>query len=146
MLTNRPFVRIIVCLAMLFVSSLNCANDLVGITPSELQTMTSEGVKVVDIRTPEEWTKTGVIPGSVPLTYFDAKGHSDPKAFIASLEKITGSKSAPVVFVCRSGHRSGEVGKLLTSTMGFSHVYHLETGINGWIASGRPVLEASSHP
>lgn len=122
------------------------ANELVGISPAELRKMASEGVTVVDIRTPMEWQKTGLIPGSVPLTYFDAQGHSDPKAFIASLEKITGGKSAPVILVCRSGHRSGEAGKLLAGSMGFSAVYHLEKGITGWMADGGPVKLAAGAP
>lgn len=54
--------------------ALTCGNalaaELIGVTPDELQSLREQGALVVDIRTPEEWRATGLIPGSQRLTFF----------------------------------------------------------------------------
>jgi rhodanese-related sulfurtransferase len=45
-----------------------------------------------------------------------------------------------VVLLCRSGHRSQTVGKMLADEAGFAKVYHLEKGIQAWSAENRLLL------
>jgi rhodanese-related sulfurtransferase len=120
-------------------SSLAQAGNLVGVTPDELQTMQTQGALVVDVRTPQEWASTGMIPGSKGLTYFDAAGGYDKEGWLKQLRGWTANPGQPVVLVCRSGHRSATVGKMLLSEGGYDKVYHLEKGIRGWSAESKPL-------
>ena len=113
------------------------AGQLLGVTPDELQALQTQGALVVDIRTPEEWKSTGVIAGSLGLTYFDANGAYDKDAWLKQLSAARKDTQQPLVLVCRSGHRSGTVGKMLAAEAGFDKVYHLEKGIRGWTAESR---------
>ncbi len=55
---------------------------LVGVAPPPytnidnraLKDLIAKGVKVVDVRRPDEWKRTGVIKGSEPITAFDRTG------------------------------------------------------------------------
>jgi len=123
-------------LSMLFGLSAHAAG-LTNLTPDELQAMQLSGALVVDVRTPEEWAKTGLIPGSKGLTYFDATGGYDKDGWLKQFKPLQSSPSQPVILVCRSGNRSATVGKMLLNEAGFSQVYHLEKGIREWSAQGK---------
>lgn len=116
-----------------------CPGDLVGLTPDGLQAMQEQGALVVDVRTPEEWKSTGLIPGSKRLTYFDSTGGYDKEAWLRQLKPLLTSPEQPVILVCRSGNRSATVGKMLLNEAGYGKVYHLEKGIRGWSAESKPL-------
>jgi rhodanese-related sulfurtransferase len=126
-------------LALLVPSLAACARDAVNLTPDQLQAMQAQGALVVDVRTPEEWEKSGLIPGSTGLTYFDANGGYDKDAWLKRLKPLLASPDQPVILVCRSGHRSAAVGKMLLDEPGYAKVYQLENGIKGWGAQNRPL-------
>ncbi len=130
---------VLLFLSLFALSAPSLAGSLVGITSDELQALQKKGAVVVDIRTPQEWAVTGVIPGSHELTFFDASGHYDKEAWLNSLKPLLGKKDQPVVLVCRSGNRSALVGKMMTSEVGFDRVYHLEKGIREWSAQSLPL-------
>ncbi len=113
------------------------AGNLVGITPDELQAMQSKGAVVVDVRTPEEWKKTGLIPGSKGLTYFTASGGYDKEAWMKQLKGLANPPNQPVILVCASGTRSALIGKMLATEAGYSQVYHLDKGVRGWSAESK---------
>jgi rhodanese-related sulfurtransferase len=115
------------------------AGDLVGVTPDELQAMQAQGALVVDVRTPEEWKSTGMIPGSKGLTYFDSTGGSDKEGWLKQFKPWVTSPGLAVILVCRSGNRSSTVGKMLLAEAGYAKVYHLEKGIRGWSAESKPL-------
>ena len=120
------------------------AAELLGVSPQELSQLQQRGAVLVDIRTPEEWRKTGLIPGSQPLMFFDASGKSDPAAWLQQLDKLSPGKSGNIVLICRSGHRSEQVGNLLAKTLGYEHVYHLKSGLKGWVEQGQPTTACRS--
>lgn len=126
-------------LALLVSSLVACARDAVNLTPDQLQAMQAQGALVVDVRTPEEWEKSGLIPGSKGLTYFDANGGYDKDAWLKRLKPLLASPDQPVILVCRSGHRSAAVGKMLLDEPGYAKVYQLENGIKGWSAQSKPL-------
>jgi rhodanese-related sulfurtransferase len=117
------------------------AGSLSGLTPDELQTMQAQGALVVDVRTPEEWKTTGLISGSRGLTYFDATGGYDKDGWLQRLQTLKTSPGQAVILVCRSGHRSSSVGKMLSSEAGYDKVYHLEKGLRGWSMEGKPLAK-----
>ena len=94
------------------------------------------GVPLIDVRTLEEWQKTGVIKDSKLLTFFDKNGNSDLEDWMHQLRKIV-SKDDPVIILCRSGKRSGIVSDILSEKMNFSKVYNANSGIIGWINDGQ---------
>ena len=124
--------------------ALAMAGPLIGVTPDELKSLQQEGAKVIDIRTPEEWRQTGLISDSEPLMYFDARGGYDADGWVKKLGEISPGKEGKIVLVCRSGNRSGTVGKMLAGERGYSKIYHLEKGIREWAAQGEPVV--ALHP
>lgn len=127
----------LLCLAgSLWTGSL-AAKGLSSLTATDLQVLETQGAIVVDIRTPEEWRTTGVIPGSHPLTFYDRDGRYDLEGFSKTLNQIAPNHSAPIVLVCRSGHRSGEAGQMLAAKWPDRQILHLGKGISEWIREGK---------
>ncbi len=85
-------------------------------------------VRLLDVRTPGEF-ESAHIGGSynVPL---DTLGEH--------AEEIRSNVDAPVVLVCQSGSRSRKAEDALREA-GMPNLHVLDGGINGWLASGRPV-------
>jgi len=133
--------KIVSALCLLLTACAAFAGELVNLTPGQLQAMQAQGALVVDVRTPEEWHKSGMIPGSRGLTYFDANGGYDREGWLNQLKPLRSSPDQPVILVCRSGHRSAEVGKMMVNDAGYAKVYQLEKGIKGWSAEGKPLDE-----
>lgn len=93
---------------------------------------------LVDIRTPEEWMRTGIGKGAHPI---DMRS-SD---FIASLDSLTGArKDAPIALICARGVRSARLSSAL-ATAGYTNIKNVPEGMlgsrsgPGWIDTGLPV-------
>lgn len=78
-------------------------------------------VQLIDVRTTPE-IKGGKIDHSVQIDFNGAD-------FTSELDKL--DKSKPVMVYCASGRRSANTAEKLQS-LGFSEVYDLEGGFNGW--------------
>lgn len=76
---------------------------------AELQ---SADVLLVDIRRPEEWAQTGVLPNAHLLTYehFDT-----PEAFVAALAPQLDGR--PVALICRTGNRTNLAARALADRL-----------------------------
>ncbi len=114
-----------------------------GLSNEQMQKMMDENIPVIDIRRPDEWKSTGVIPGSHLMTFFDARGKYDLNKWLAKLNKIAG-KNDKLILVCSSGNRTSQVARYLDGKLGYTQVYHLEHGINNWIRSGDKVVSVDS--
>ncbi|HZZ83401.1 MAG TPA: rhodanese-like domain-containing protein [Anaeromyxobacteraceae bacterium] len=84
--------------------------------------LVASGVKVVDVRTPQEF-QAGHVPGAVNIP------HDQMDARHAEL----GPPSTPVLLYCRTGHRSGIARKAL-SERGFTALYDLQA-YSRWLES-----------
>ncbi len=115
------------------------------LTNAELQALLDQGMVLVDIRLPEEWRQSGVIKGSVPLTFLDKSGRV-VNTFFSQLDNLA-SKDQPLILVCRSGNRTSAAAQMLTADRGYTQVYHLQDGISGWLRAGLPLepLQAVGH-
>jgi phage shock protein E len=80
----------------------------------EAHRLVAEGVKVVDVRTPEEFAD-GHVPGAVNIPY-DEVG--------ARLREI-GPASTPVLLYCYSGGRAATAAKTLQEK-GYTRIYNME--------------------
>lgn len=73
--------------------------------PAEALATTS--ALVVDIRRPEEWVQTGVLPNALLLTF------TDPDSFARALRPHL-APGQPVMLICRTGNRTAQATALLT--------------------------------
>ncbi|MHA1599059.1 MAG: FKBP-type peptidyl-prolyl cis-trans isomerase [Alphaproteobacteria bacterium] len=119
--------------------------SLIGVTPApftsidnvKLKDLLAKGVKIVDVRRPEEWKQTGVVAGSKLLMSFDKQGKLNPD-FLDGLAAYV-KKDEPVILICRTGNRTGYLSNALSSEMGYSKIYNVTDGIVKWMADKNPV-------
>ena len=53
-------------------------------------------------------------------------------------------KDSEILLYCRSGRMSEEAGAALDKA-GYTNISHLEGGMNGWEAAGRPLIQNPAH-
>ncbi|MCF7971513.1 MAG: rhodanese-like domain-containing protein [Methylococcaceae bacterium] len=131
-------------LFFLFTTKTLSAAELINLTANDINNKLNNNALVIDIRTPEEWQQTGVIPGSHPIMFFDKDGKSDTKQWLAAVKQLQTSPDQEIILVCRSGGRSGKVGHFLTDQLNMSHVSHLANGISSWLKEKRPTQKMCS--
>lgn len=97
---------------------------------------------LIDVRSPDEWSATGVARRALRLSIENAFDDDD---FVQQVLAILwGDRSRPLAIICASGQRSLRVWNLLVAN-GFSRVLDVAEGMTGsehgrgWIASGLPV-------
>ncbi len=57
----------------------------IEVTP---QFVNNTKLKIIDIRTPNEWRETGIVKGAYTLTFFDDRGNYDTEGFLKALNNI----------------------------------------------------------
>lgn len=122
--------------------AMGCASlanaDVEELDNTELSTLDPKAV-LIDVRRPDEWSKSGVVEGSIPITFFDKKGRYDVSAWLAAAEAHGVTKDTPIVLICEAGVRSSRIADLLDKRLGYSSVGNVTEGIRDWIDEGRPV-------
>jgi rhodanese-related sulfurtransferase len=86
---------------------------------------------VLDVRTEAEKTADGYIEGSVFVPINDLQ---------ASLTQLPADKAAPIVVLCKSGHRGG-MAMMYLNFLGYTNVRNLGGGLNAWIGAELPVVK-----
>jgi rhodanese-related sulfurtransferase len=110
------------------------------LSPQQFIDARENGGVVIDIRREEEWKETGIIKGSQTITAFtkDGKIHPDfPKKFFDLINDV----DVPILLYCRTGNRTGILGKALIDQVGQTNVSHLSAGIVGWKKQGLPIVD-----
>lgn len=99
----------------------------------------SGDVLLIDIRRPDEWERTGVGEGAVPI---DMRRDDFTDALLAR----TGNRSdTPVALICARGVRSRGLTRRLTGA-GFTNIIDVPEGMlgsgagPGWLKRGLPVM------
>ena len=113
--------------------------DILAVDNLQVQKLSKSGVSIVDIRTKGEWNKTGVIPQSILLTFFDSSGNYDFNKWYADLKKITPNYKS-IIIICRSGRRSRLVANMINQKYN-DIVYDANNGMNSWIKSDLKVIK-----
>jgi rhodanese-related sulfurtransferase len=93
--------------------------------------ITEEGVRILDVRTPDEISE-GYIEGAQFVDFY----HEDFKIEIDSL-----NKEFAYAIYCRSGKRSSQAMEIMQE-FGFENLYNLEGGIIEWTNAGMPVVSS----
>ena len=83
------------------------------------------------MRTADELKADGYIEGSV---------HIPVNELFARMSELPQDKNAPMVVVCKSGHR-GALAMMALRMIGYSNVSNLAGGINAWVAAQLPVVK-----
>jgi len=107
----------------------------------ELADFLDAGGALVDVRREEEWQQTGIVAGSILLTFFAADGSSQPGEWLAQLNQQVGTEQ-PVALICRTGYRTGLICEFLVEVSERGKIYNLTDGIFGWLAEQFPVVKA----
>lgn len=121
--------------------------ELLAVTPppftsisnAELAAKLKNGIKLIDIRRPEEWQQTGVVEGSIESTAFDGNGRF-LKSFVEMLEK-TVQPDEEFALICRTGNRTAALSNWLVTKGGYSKALNVTDGITAWIEDGLPVIK-----
>ena len=85
---------------------------------------------ILDIRTPGEY-QSGHLEDATMIDYYS-------KSFVDEIGRLDKEKSYLVY--CRSGNRSARSLDLFKKLQ-FQKIYHLSSGINGWISEGLPLVK-----
>ena len=110
--------------------------EIQKVDTSNLKNLILDGVPIIDIRTPREWSETGIIEGSHLITFFNKKGEVNLGQWLFEFDKIA-DKQKPFILICRSGRRTGVVSKYLNKNFDFVKIYDAADGINGWKKSNK---------
>lgn len=117
--------------------------SIIPVDNRQLQQLLAKGVALVDVRRPEEWQASGVIRGSLQLTFFDAGGACDPAAWLDALGKQV-PPGKPLALICRSGQRTGRIAAWLRQEGGYPTIYDACEGMLGWLAENLPVVATAT--
>ena len=112
--------------------------EITHITNAELAAMEPGSVTILDLRRPDEWTKSGTIEGSHLVTFFDKRGRYNVQEWLAKVDAIV-DRDQPIALICERGVRSSSVADLLDKKLGFTQVINVTEGMTDWVKDGRPV-------
>jgi len=107
---------------------------------AQLKALLNQDAVVVDVRRMDEWTNTGVIDGSIPLTFFDQYGGFNTSMWMEQISAMVGEDDT-VILICAAGVRSKWVADWMDTNTGYSSIYNVTEGMLGWIGQGNPVVE-----
>ena len=114
--------------------------EVKDVNNQEIINLINKNVPIIDIRRSAEWRDTGIIKGSILLTFFDKKGNSNTEKWLPELKKIA-REGDPVIIICRSGRRSAIVSKFLNEQANYTNVFNASGGILSWISSKNKTVQ-----
>ena len=133
--------KILLVIFVLFTKFVNA--EVIHIDNRELSNLIEKEVKIIDVRTKNEWKATGIIKGSFLISLLN-----NNKKFIFEnwyemfKNKFGNNKS--IVFICASGVRSNYISHLVKKKEPDLKVYNLKKGINYWIRSGNIIYRLNN--
>lgn len=97
----------------------------------DARSMIEAGVKVIDVRQPDEWARGHIAEATlVPLNGIYSFGKE--------LQNLGLAEDEEVIFVCAAGQRSASACEI-AMVAGLKKVYNLANGMNGWMGRRYPV-------
>lgn len=108
-----------------------------SISNAEVKEKLAQGIKIIDIRRPEEWQETGVVEGSILLTAFDGSGQF-VRSFPTEIQKVV-TPDEEFMIICRTGNRTALLATVMSEQAGYKQLLNVEKGISDWIRAGNAV-------
>jgi rhodanese-related sulfurtransferase len=137
-MSNRTSIAFLAASLVLVTSVADAEPDLSA--PDALAAAQAGKLRLIDIRTPQEWRETGVAPGAGRVDFYRG-----PEALVSAvLEMVGGDKDAPIALICRTGNRTTHAQRFLLG-QGFTQVFNVKEGMSGsaagpgWLKRGLPV-------
>ena len=117
--------------------------EVIYIDNRELNDLIEKEIKIVDVRTQNEWKSAGIIKGSILISLLDKKNKFIFENWYEDFNKKM-SKNVSVIFVCAVGVRSKFISNLVNKKKPDLKIYNLKKGINDWIRSGNKISRLSN--
>ena len=136
----RWIAKYLVAVCLIALSASVFSAEVKDINVNELKNLISEGVTVIDVRTPGEWNQTGIVEGSIPIMFFDEKRKAHPIEWMNQASDYI-QPGDDVAIICRTGSRSKVIGKYLIRQHGFESVYNVKGGIVSWVKNGNKTVK-----
>ena len=125
--------KIFLVILVLFTKFVNA--EVIDINNKELSNLIEKEIKIIDVRTQNEWKSTGIIKGSFLVSLLNKNKKFIFEDWFAMFENNFG-KNKSIIFICASGVRSNYISHLVKNKNPDLIVYNLKKGINYWIRSG----------
>ena len=123
-----------------------------AVLPGEAHALMQAGARLVDVRTQAELYWVGRVPGALPVEWNSFPERQRNPHFVEQLAELV-DRDEPVMFLCRSGHRSHDAAILATQA-GFLECYNVLEGfegdkdpqqhrnsVGGWRVAGLPWIQ-----
>ena len=128
--------KIVIVIFILFTKFVNA--EVININNNELSNLIEKEIKIIDVRTQNEWKSTGIIKGSFLVSLLNKDKKFIFKDWYEMFNnKFGGNKS--IIFICASGVRSNYISHLVKKKKPDLNIYNLKKGINYWIRSGNKI-------
>ena len=133
--------KIFLVIFLLFTKFVNA--EVIDINNRELSNLIERKIKIIDVRTQNEWKSTGVIKGSFLISLLN----KNKKFIFEDWYKMFNNdfgRNKSIIFICASGVRSNYISHLVKNKNPDLIVYNLKKGINNWIRSGYKIERLSN--
>ena len=109
--------------------------EVIDINNTELSNLIEKKIKIIDVRTENEWKSIGIIKGSFLVSLLNKNRKFIFEDWFAMFENNFG-RNKSIIFICASGVRSNYISHLVKKKKPDLIIYNLKKGINYWIRSG----------
>ena len=111
------------------------------ISSNKLIELINQNAVALDIRTDDQWQKTGVIKGSFQETAFNKDGKFNVY-LIDKIRALAGSESQniEIIFISNDGETAAILGNAFAEDLGFKNVFVLNGGIKAWISEKKALV------
>ena len=117
--------------------------EIIDINNRELSNLIEKEIKIIDVRTQNEWKSDGIIKGS----FLRSLLNKNKKFIFEDWYKMFNNdfgRDKSIIFICASGVRSNYISHLVKNKDPDLIVYNLKKGINNWIRSGYKIERISN--
>ena len=133
--------KIFLVIFLLFTKFVNA--EVIDINNRELSNLIEKKIKIIDVRTQNEWKSNGIIKGS----FLRSLLNKNKKFIFEDWYKMFNNdfgRNKSIIFICASGVRSNYISHLVKNKNPDLIVYNLKKGINNWIRSGYKIERISN--
>ena len=128
--------KFLLVIFVLFTKFVNA--EVIDLNNRELSNLIEKEIKIIDVRTENEWKSTGIIEKSFLISLLN----KNKKFIFEDWYKMFNSKfgkNKSIIFICASGVRSNYISHLVQRKKPDLIIYNLQKGINHWIRSGNKI-------
>lgn len=115
--------------------------EVQAVSVDELEQLRKIGVKIIDIRKPKELKKTGIIPGSYRLNFYEKDGKINRAKWLNRFINLVKAPYIKFVLVSTDGKQAKLGANILYDEKGYKNPYYLKGGMNSWLAHDKQTIK-----